>query len=70
LAQAQIAKELGISRGPVREASRLARHLSRTALTVLMLVAPEHDPQVVRTAVRQVTGPVAPASRSRPRARV
>jgi DNA-binding GntR family transcriptional regulator len=39
-------------------AARLARHLSRTALSVLMTVAPDHDPQVVRSAVRQVTGPV------------
>lgn len=39
-------------------ATRLALHLSRTALGVLMLVAPDHDPQVVRGAVRQVTGPV------------
>jgi DNA-binding GntR family transcriptional regulator len=38
--------------------ARLARHLSRTALSVLMTVAPDHDPQVVRGAVRQVTGPV------------
>jgi DNA-binding GntR family transcriptional regulator len=50
-------------------ASRLARHLSRTALTVLMLVAPEHDPQVVRAAVRQVTGPVTPAALPAPPAR-
>ena len=41
--------------------AQLARHLSRTALTVLMLVAPEHDPQVVRAAVRQVTGPLTAA---------
>jgi hypothetical protein len=27
-----------------------------------MLVAPEHDPQVVRAAVRQLTGPVTPAA--------
>lgn len=39
-------------------AADLARHLSRTALTVLLQVAPDHDPQVVRAAVRQVTGPV------------
>jgi DNA-binding GntR family transcriptional regulator len=51
-------------------AARLARHLSRTALSVLMTVAPDHDPQVVRGAVRQVTGPVtatiatAPADRA------
>jgi DNA-binding GntR family transcriptional regulator len=39
-------------------AASLARHLSRTALSVLLLVAPDHDPQVVRAAVRQVTGPI------------
>jgi len=39
-------------------AANLARHLSRTALAVLLQVAPDHDPQVVRAAVRQVTGPV------------
>lgn len=33
----------------------LARHLSRTALTVLLAAAPEHEPTLVRAAVRQVT---------------
>jgi DNA-binding GntR family transcriptional regulator len=42
--------------------AHLARHLSRTALTVLMLVAPEPEPQTVRAAVRQVTGPVSPTA--------
>lgn len=32
----------------------LARHLSRTALTVLMLVAPEYDPALIRAALRQI----------------
>ncbi|MDX6653901.1 MAG: hypothetical protein QOH18_602 [Solirubrobacterales bacterium] len=32
----------------------LARHLSRTALTVLMVVAPEYNPALVRASVRQV----------------
>jgi DNA-binding GntR family transcriptional regulator len=36
-------------------AALLARHLSRTALTVLALISPEHDPGAVRAAVRQVT---------------
>jgi DNA-binding GntR family transcriptional regulator len=35
-------------------AERLARHLSRTALSVLMLVAPEHEPARVRAALRSV----------------
>jgi DNA-binding GntR family transcriptional regulator len=38
-------------------AVQLARHLSRTALTALALIAPEHEPALVRTAVRQVAGP-------------
>jgi DNA-binding GntR family transcriptional regulator len=33
---------------------RLARHLSRTALTVLMYAAPEHEPALVRSALRSV----------------
>ena len=36
-------------------ASRLATHLSRTALTVFMLAAPEHDPAAIRAALMQVT---------------
>ena len=35
---------------------RLARHLARTALTVIAQVAPEHEPTAVRTALRFVTG--------------
>jgi DNA-binding GntR family transcriptional regulator len=50
-------------------AARLARHLSRTALSVLMTVAPDHDPQVVRGAVRQVTGPVTATIAAPPAAR-
>jgi DNA-binding GntR family transcriptional regulator len=57
------------ARDPAQASAQLARHLSRTALTVLMLVAPEHDPQVVRAAVRQVTGPVTPTILARPPAR-
>lgn len=41
---------------PVAAAEQLARHLSRTALTVLMQIAPEHEPRVVRAAVRSVAG--------------
>ena len=37
-------------------AERLARHLARTALTVIASVAPEHDALPVRMAVRQVAG--------------
>jgi DNA-binding GntR family transcriptional regulator len=35
-------------------AAHLARHLSRTALTALALMAPEHEPAMVRAAVRQI----------------
>jgi DNA-binding GntR family transcriptional regulator len=34
----------------------LARHLARTALTVVAQVAPEYEPTAVRTALRLVTG--------------
>jgi DNA-binding GntR family transcriptional regulator len=33
-------------------ADALARHLARTAASVLMHVAPDHDPSLVRSAVR------------------
>ena len=36
-------------------ATRLATHLSRTALTVFMLAAPEHDPAAIRAALTQAT---------------
>ena len=39
-------------------AALLARHLSRTALTAFMTAAPEHEPALVRAAVRQATGTV------------
>jgi DNA-binding GntR family transcriptional regulator len=39
-------------------AAQLGRHLSRTALTGLMLMAPEHEPTTVRAAVRQLTAAV------------
>jgi DNA-binding GntR family transcriptional regulator len=35
----------------------LARHLSRAALVLLDQMAPEHDPVLLRGAIRQVTGP-------------
>jgi DNA-binding GntR family transcriptional regulator len=34
----------------------LARHLARTALTVIAQVAPEYEPTAVRTALRLITG--------------
>jgi DNA-binding GntR family transcriptional regulator len=37
-------------------AGELARHLARTALTVLTHHAPEHDPTTVRAAIRLATG--------------
>jgi DNA-binding GntR family transcriptional regulator len=41
---------------PVGAAAELARHLARTALTVLTHHAPEHDPTTVRAAIRLATG--------------
>jgi DNA-binding GntR family transcriptional regulator len=44
-------------------ATALARHLARTALTVITHRAPEHDPTTVRAAIRLATGAeVAPSS--------
>jgi DNA-binding GntR family transcriptional regulator len=37
---------------------QLARHLARTALTVITQVAPEYEPVAVRTALGLVTGKV------------
>jgi DNA-binding GntR family transcriptional regulator len=37
-------------------AGQLARHLARTALTVMTHHAPEHDPTTVRAAIRLATG--------------
>jgi GntR family transcriptional regulator, rspAB operon transcriptional repressor len=42
------------SRDAQRAAAELARHLSRTALSALMQIAPEHDPATVRGALRAV----------------
>lgn len=36
--------------------AELARHLSRTALTALMQIAPEHEPAIVRRTLRIVLG--------------
>jgi DNA-binding GntR family transcriptional regulator len=49
-------------------AAELARHLARTALTVLTHHAPEHDPTTVRAAIRLATGAeVAPPAAAQPR---
>jgi DNA-binding GntR family transcriptional regulator len=44
------------ARDAARAAALLATHLSRTALTVFMLAAPEHDPAAIRAALAQATG--------------
>jgi DNA-binding GntR family transcriptional regulator len=44
------------NRQAVETASLLARHLSRTALTLMAQLAPEHEPLTVRTALQFVTG--------------
>ena len=41
-------------------AAQLARHLARTALTVLTHHVPEHDPTTVRAAIRLATGAETP----------
>jgi DNA-binding GntR family transcriptional regulator len=46
-----------VERDPVRASVLLAQHLSRTALTVFMLVAPEHNPETIRAALRQASDP-------------
>lgn len=38
-------------RDPIAAANRLAQHLARTALTVMVMVAPGHEPVAVRTAL-------------------
>jgi DNA-binding GntR family transcriptional regulator len=40
------------ARDPGESAAALARHLARTASSVLMQVAPDHEPSLVRNAVR------------------
>jgi DNA-binding GntR family transcriptional regulator len=44
------------ARDPIAASNRLAQHLARTALTVIMLVAPGHDPAAVRRALALVVG--------------
>jgi DNA-binding GntR family transcriptional regulator len=43
-------------RDAARAGAELARHLSRTALTALMAIAPEHEPAMVRATLRAVLG--------------
>jgi DNA-binding GntR family transcriptional regulator len=50
------------ARDPAEAAAALARHLARTASSVLMQVAPDHEPSVVRSAVRAASSSE-PASR-------
>jgi DNA-binding GntR family transcriptional regulator len=45
------------ARDPAEAAAALARHLARTASSVLMQVAPDHDPVLVRSAVRAASSP-------------
>jgi DNA-binding GntR family transcriptional regulator len=49
-------------RDPVAAADALARHLARTAGSALMHVAPDHDPSLVRSAVRAASS-TEPATR-------
>lgn len=51
-------------RDAVGAATRLARHLSRTSLMVLLAIAPDYEPVAVRAAVRQVIGATEPNGRS------
>ena len=61
--------ELIVEACQARDASQagleLARHLSRTALTALMQIAPEHEPAMVRETLRAVTGAESSQSGSR-----
>ena len=50
-----------LAHDPTAAATLLATHLSRTALTVFMLAAPEHDPAAIRAALSQVSMRSAPA---------
>jgi DNA-binding GntR family transcriptional regulator len=47
--------EACVNREGARAAALLARHLSRTALTTFMTAAPDHEPTLVRAAVRQAS---------------
>jgi DNA-binding GntR family transcriptional regulator len=44
------------ARDAVLASERLARHLSRTVLSVMVTMAPEHEPAVVRSALRTAVG--------------
>jgi DNA-binding GntR family transcriptional regulator len=44
-----------IERDPVSAAERLARHYSSVVLGLLAMLAPEHEPIAVRTAMRLLT---------------
>jgi DNA-binding GntR family transcriptional regulator len=48
--------EAAKNRDATETASLLARHLSRTALTLMAQLAPEHEPLTVRTALQFVSG--------------
>ena len=48
--------EACVNRDAALATERLARHLARTALTIVTNAAPEHDPTVVRAALRLATG--------------
>jgi DNA-binding GntR family transcriptional regulator len=43
-------------RDSIEASNRLAQHLARTALTVIMMVAPGHEPVAVRRALALVVG--------------
>jgi DNA-binding GntR family transcriptional regulator len=48
-------------RDPQRAAVELTRHLARAAITTIMHVAPEHEPALIRSALRAVIGDAASA---------
>jgi DNA-binding GntR family transcriptional regulator len=54
--------EACVARDQALAGALLARHLSRTALTVFMTAAPEHEPAIVRAAVRQVADELPPSA--------
>jgi len=47
--------EAARARDAQRAGVQTARHLARTALTVISTIAPEHEPTAIRTALRSVT---------------
>jgi DNA-binding GntR family transcriptional regulator len=50
-------------RDPLEAGIAIARHLARTVLTVVALVAPEHDPAPVRVALASIVSPDGPGAR-------